>query len=222
MRAYLADPKTLRPNPFNPNHVAPANMVKLRKSIQDLGFNSAVIVRELPDGTLQILGGQHRTEVAVELGYTEIPIINVGPIDDVRAKKIGIVDNSRYGTDDSIQLARLFDEIKLEDPDLTGFLPVNDQDLQVMMRAVSIDLDDLDAEPRPEGEDEPAPYEAERVERPAKTHDTMTFRVSVRDAEAIRVLLEKTIKMEGLDDGSDDKTLAGTAIAFLLLTKGSA
>ena len=133
------------------------------------------------------------------------------------------MDNARYGTDDSIQLAQLFEEIKIDDPDLTGFLPINDQDLQVLMRAVDIDLDDLEAEPRKDEDEEEAPFDPEeRKERPVKTHDTMTFRVSVRDAEAIRVLLEKTIKTEGLDDGSDDKTLAGTALAFLLLTKGSA
>ena len=100
------DPKKLRPNPFNPNHVDPKNFAKLRKSIKDLGFASAVVVRELPDGTLQILGGQHRTQVAVEMGLKTIPVLNLGTIPDDKAKRIGLVDNSRYGTDDSLQLAR--------------------------------------------------------------------------------------------------------------------
>lgn len=212
------DPRRLKPNPFNPNHVDPKSYSKLRKSIEELGFASAVVVRELTDGSLQILGGQHRTEIAVEIGLKEIPVLNLGQIDDRKAKKIGLVDNARYGTDDSIQLAQLIEEIGASD--LTTFLPVNDEDLQVIMRAVDIDIDTLDITVEDTPDDQPEPTE-ERTERPTKTHDMMTFRVTVRESEAIRQLIEKTIKREGLDDGSDEKTLAGTALAFLLLTKGS-
>lgn len=220
MKAELVDPKSLRPNPWNSNHVDPKNMGKLRRSIEELDFVTAVVVRELSDGTLQILGGQHRTEVAIDMGLKEIPILNLGKIDTIKAKKIGLIDNSRYGTDDSLQLATILEELKIDTPDLTSFLPVNDEDLQLIMRAVEIDLDHLEIAPATEEEDPYTPEE--RVERPTKTHDMLTFRVAVRDAEAIRILLEKTIKREGLDDGSDEKTVAGAALAFLLLTKGAA
>lgn len=217
MKAFLADPKTLHRNPWNSNFVAPANMLKLRKSIEDLGFNTAVVVRELADGTLQILGGQHRTEVAREIGLKQIPVINLGPVDDKRAKKIGLADNSRYGSDDSLQLAAIIEELQV-DTDLASFLPIQNEDLQAIMKAVDIDLDKLDVLPEDdEDEGERDPTE-ERAERPAKTHEMMTFRVTVREAEAIRTKIEKTIKKEGLDDGSDDKTLAGSALAYLLLT----
>jgi hypothetical protein len=220
MKAELIDPKKLRPNPWNSNHVDPRNMSKLRKSIEDLDFVTAVVVRELDDGSLQILGGQHRTEIAIDMGLKEIPIINLGKIDTLKAKKIGLVDNSRYGTDDSLQLSKLIEELRVDTPDLTSFLPINDEDLQVIMRAVDIDLDHLEIAPATEEEEAHDPEE--RTERPAKTHDMMTFRVSVRDAEAIRIITEKTIKRECLDDGSDEKTVAGLALAFLLLNKGAA
>lgn len=212
------NPKKLRPNPFNPNHVDPKNYAKLRKSIEELGFASAVVVRELDDGTLQILGGQHRTQVAVEMGLAEIPVINLGNIPDDKAKKIGLVDNSRYGTDDGLQLARIMEELSADN--LAEFLPISDEDLQVMMRAVDIDLDALDVTLEDDEEGPPDPMD-DRPERPLKTHDMMTFRVANRDAEAIRQLIEKTIKREGLDDGSDEKTLAGSALALLLLSKGT-
>lgn len=217
MKTFLADPKTLHRNPFNPNHVAPANMLKLRKSIEDLGFNTAVVVRELADGTLQILGGQHRTEVAREIGLKQIPVINLGPVDDKRAKKIGLADNSRYGSDDSLQLAAIIEELQV-DTDLASFLPIQNEDLQAIMKAVDIDLDKLDVLPEDDEDEDGRDPTEERAERPAKTHEMMTFRVTVREAEAIRTKIEKTIKKEGLDDGSDDKTLAGSALAYLLLT----
>lgn len=111
MKTQLLNPKKLVPNDFNPNHVSPENMEKLKASINDLGFVSAVVVRELPDGTLEILGGQHRVETAVALGIKEIPVLNLGVISDAKAKKIGLVDNARYGVDDTISLAKVFEEI---------------------------------------------------------------------------------------------------------------
>lgn len=211
----FVDPRVLKPNPWNSNRVDPKNLAKLRKSIEEVGFTSAVVVRTMPDGSLQILGGQHRTEVAIDLGLKKIPILNVGSIDDHQAKKIGLVDNSRYGTDDSLKLAKLLEDLKVETPDLTGFLPLQDEDLQVIMRAVDINLDDLEVRPE-DAHDEPTSPE-ERTERPAKTHDVLKFRVTMRDAEAIRALIEKTIKKESLDDGSDDMTIAGSALSILLL-----
>lgn len=215
MKPELIDPRTLKPNPWNPNSVSPANLVKLRKSIEDLGFVTAVVVRSLADGSLQILGGQHRTEVALDMGLKKIPVLNLGPIDDIKAKKIGLIDNSRYGTDDSIPLAKLLEEIQADTPDLTTFLPIQSEDLQVIMRAVDINLDDLEVKPGGDGEEDPAPTDG-RVERPIQTHDVLKFRVAVRDAEAITALIEKTIKREGLS-GADDMTLAGSALAILLL-----
>jgi ParB family chromosome partitioning protein len=210
----MVDPRELRTNPFNSNRVSPANMVKLRKSIEDLGFASVVVVRTLADGSLQILGGQHRVEVAIDMGLKKVPVLNLGIIDDIKAKKIGLIDNSRYGSDDAILLAKLYEEIALDTPDLTAFLPLQNEDLQVIMRAVTIDLDDLEVSPG-KGEEDPAPTDG-RAERPVQTHTVLKFRVTVRDAEAVTALIEKTIKRESLAS-SDEMTLAGEALSILLL-----
>jgi ParB-like chromosome segregation protein Spo0J len=215
MTPELLDPRSLKTNPWNTNAVSPANLVKLRKSIEDLGFVTAVVVRTLADGSLQILGGQHRTEVAIDMGLKKVPVLNLGTIDDIKAKKIGLIDNSRYGTDDAIAYARLLEEIQVDTPDLTAFLPLQADDLQVIMRAIDINLDDLEVKPGGGDEEDEAPNEG-RAERPIQTHDTLKFRVPVRDAEAIIALIEKTKKRESLS-GSDDMTLAGEALAILLL-----
>jgi ParB family chromosome partitioning protein len=144
MQTDLADPKTLKPNPWNSNRVSPENMRKLEASIRDLGFVTAVIVRELSDGSLQILGGQHRVETAVDMGLSKVPIINVGAIDDAKAKKIGLIDNSRYGNDDTIRLAKIYEEIGLSSEELAEFLPWSQLDFDTISAAVNIDLDALD------------------------------------------------------------------------------
>lgn len=214
MQSTTRHPKELKPNPFNPNRVGPDNMAKLKRSITELGFVSAVVCRELSDGTLQILGGHHRVEAAIELGLHEVPVLNLGPIDDVRAKKIGLVDNSRYGTDDTIQLARVLEEIGASTQELADFLPFSEADFDVVIRSTDINLDDLQMH-MPEDDEEPEDFE-ERKPRDPKTHDVLRFRVPLADSERINRLIEKTIKREGLSE-DDDLTAQGAALAILLL-----
>ena len=65
----------------------------------------------MPDGSLEILGGEHRWKAAQQLGMAEVPVWNVGVITDEHAKKIGLVDNARYGEDDLLGLAGLLKEL---------------------------------------------------------------------------------------------------------------
>jgi ParB-like chromosome segregation protein Spo0J len=215
MQIQLRDPKTLRPNPWNTNAVGPENMKKLANSIRELGFVSAVVVRELPNGELQILGGQHRVETACDMGLTEVPTLNLGIISDVKAKKIGLIDNSRYGVDDTISLAKLYEEIGMSASELAEFLPFSEQDFETISRAVDIDIDNLDLD-----DDDADGLAEETAKRPEKTHDILRFRVSLGDAERIRQMIETTIKSERLQD-DDDLTAAGSALAILLITAGA-
>jgi ParB family chromosome partitioning protein len=63
----------LHPNPWNTNVVTPENEKRIEESIKRLGLFKPVTVRELTDGRLEILGGQHRWEAARRLGYKEVP-----------------------------------------------------------------------------------------------------------------------------------------------------
>lgn len=213
------NPKLLHFNPWNSNEVSEENMEKLKKSILELGFNSSVIVRQVEiahgEYIFQVLGGQHRVKAAIELGFEEIPLINVGIIPDSKAKTITLADNSRYGADNSFKLASILEELRVTTENITSILPLQDKDLQVMMKAVKIDLDTLEIP-----EEMPPPVLEERAERPAKTHEILSFKLPMRDAEMIRRLIEKTIKEQELDDGcSEDKILAGNALSFICLGK---
>jgi len=216
MRAIELDPRSLVPNPWNSNKVSEDNMQKLKRSITDLGFATAVVVRETPAGDYEILGGQHRTEAAIELGLSTVPVVNLGVIDDTRAKKISLVDNHRYGNDDVIQLAKIIEEIGEDSADLEAFMPVSTADIDAVLNMVELDLENFDLDL--DDDDDDLSDESTRPERQVKTHDVLKFRVSLRDAEEIRQLIEKTIKREGFDD-NDDMTNAGDALSHLLLTE---
>lgn len=208
-KAQMADPRKLRPNPWNTNVVDAANEAKLEESLKKFGMFKPVIVRELPTGELEILGGEHRAGAAVRLGIKDIPIMNLGPIPDAEAKKIGLVDNGRYGNDDSLQLAALLKELGDID-DLASFMPYSDQDFNNIMEAAEINLDDLEALPALDPSAAPTPL----LSAPP-THTIMRFKVPIEDAERIGELINHVIKIQGLS-GSDSLTNAGDALVHLL------
>jgi hypothetical protein len=111
MKFDNVNPFELVANPWNSNKVDRDNFEKLKKSLQRHGSFKPIIVRTLSTGQLEILGGFHRAEAAKELGLTEVPICNLGTMDDSKAKEITLIDNTRYGQDDEELLEKLLSEI---------------------------------------------------------------------------------------------------------------
>jgi len=168
-----------------------------------------VIVRELLDGTLQIIGGEHRAEIAQRLGLTSIPIVNLGILDDRKAKEISLVDNGRFGEDDSFKLAEILESLG-DYKDLIAVMPLSIEDLDSVFTNSSIALEELDSLALPEDEDD-LPNE-----KAVQTHQVMRFKVPLKDVDAVTQIIEKTIKVQGFDD-SDSMTNAGDALVHLLL-----
>lgn len=198
----------LCPNPWNTNSVSPENEMKLKASIERFGVFKPIICRTLADGTLEILGGEHRWQMARELGLDTVPVVNLGTISDERAKEIGLVDNGRYGEDDTLALAELLKDLGNTD-EIMSFMPFGDADLESIFSATSIALEDLDAH------DEELPDLASPATKPLKTHQIMRFKVPVEDSEWVQKLIESTMNGQGfLDD--DAMSNAGNALVHLL------
>lgn len=207
------DPEKLTPNGWNTNIVSPDNEAKLEESIKRNGLFKPVVVREA-NGTFEIIGGEHRWQVAKKLGLTEIPVVNLGPIDDKRAKEISVLDNARYGADDTLSFAELLKGLG-DASELQSFLPFADEDLTMIFSSTDIALDDLviDGNFETPGEDDiPEPPAA----KAPKTHTQMRFKVSIGDAERLTALIAKTMKTQGFTT-QDDLTNAGDALVHLLV-----
>lgn len=203
-----ADPRTLQPNPWNTNIVGPDNEAKIDASLKRLGMFKPIVVRTLDSGALQILGGKHRNDSAIRLNLTSVPIMNVGKISDKKAKEIGLVDNGRYGSDDTLLLAKLLEEIG-EPMELGTFLPYSDADFESIFSSSSIALDDLDL---PDIDDDVAPSPS--TPAPAQTHVIMRFKVPVGDTATITELIEQTMKRQRFTD-EDSLTNAGNALVHI-------
>lgn len=202
----------LNPNDYNVNVVSPENEAKLDASLKRFGVFKPIVVREV-DGSYEILGGEHRWLSAKRLGMKTVPVVNLGPISDAKAKEISLADNARFGADDSVALAELLKS--LPDAEHIGdFLPFTEADLRsVFSSSIALDdLEDLDLDEsfdKTEESDEPAPA------REAKTHTVMRFKVLLADAEAITAKIERTKKTYGYT-AEDALTNAGDALVQLL------
>jgi len=198
-------PELLTPNPWNTNKVSPESRVKLSASLERHGWVKPVIARETPLG-LQILGGQHRVEAAVELGYDTVPVINLGEVDDNRAKEIGLIDNARYGQDDAIGLAELLADLGGA-PLMAEFLPIGVEELAML----GTDIDDDEIE-NLLSDDNEAPNEPES--KPTKTHQIMRFKVALQDADVVEDFFEKVMNWQDFTE-ADSLTNAGDALVYV-------
>lgn len=204
LKIQYVDPAALKPNSWNVNVVGAENESKLEHSLDRLGQFKPVIVRELADGTLEILGGEHRSRIAQRSGK-KVPIINLGKVDDQRAKEISIVDNGRYGADDALKLNELLSSLGSAD-EIASFLPYTDAELAALASSVSIALDDLDL---PEDDELPTPSA-----KTGPTSQIMRFKIPVEDTGLVTEVIEHLIKSEGFSD-SDSLTNAGDALVVL-------
>jgi hypothetical protein len=197
----------LEPNPWNTNRITdPANEERLRESLRRFGVFKPIIARELPSGQLQILGGEHRWRAARQMGMTEVPVVNLGNIDDRRAKEIGLVDNGRYGDDDIGELSKLLGELG---KDVLTFMPYTDADIQAMLdSAPDFDLDDLDSIA-----DGPKSPLDELPKTP--TSQMMRFKVPIQDSVWLTAMIEAEMKSGGFKD-EDALSNAGHALVSLL------
>jgi len=215
MRTILqqeVDPKLLQPNPWNTNVVSPDNEAKIDASVKRLGMFKPIIVRTLPNGTLQILGGAHRRDSAIRLGLPTVPVVNLGEIDDRKAKEIGIVDNGRYGEDDTLGLAELLESLGGAD-ELAAFMPFTDADFNSIFAATNISLDELDL-PDDDGAAPSAP-----ASKPAQTHVVMRFKVPLGDDSVIAEAITKVQKQQGFTD-EDTLSNAGNALVHIFKQAG--
>ena len=111
----------LNPAEYNPRkRLQPGDREyeKLKHSIETFGYVDPIIVNA--DGT--VIGGHQRLNVLIDLGYTEADVAVVD-LEKSEEKALNIALNKINGEWDEEKLADLFQELRLEDIDLslTGF-----------------------------------------------------------------------------------------------------
>ena len=111
----------LKPAEYNPRKkLKPGDREykKIKDSIEEFGFADPLVV----NADMTIIGGHQRLNVAIDLGYTEVPCAVVD-VDKTREKALNIALNKITGEWDEQLLADLLTDLKDADYDLdyTGF-----------------------------------------------------------------------------------------------------
>lgn len=220
MEVEYVNPHDLRPNPWNPNAVDPVNQTKLENSIRRDGIKRPIVVRQLDNGDYQIIGGQHRTEAAIELGMKGVPIINRGKISDAEAKKETLLDNYRYGSDNLDRLSALLSDPEIGDAaTLLDTMPIDEEELAEYFSHLTTETLDMDIDSALDDGSKVDEEDEEVVDlstgKPLRTHQIIRFRVSVEDQAKLAELFKKTKIDEGYVT-SDDLTNDGDALVHLL------
>jgi ParB family transcriptional regulator, chromosome partitioning protein len=210
-KMFEAATDSLEPNPWNSNHATPEAESRLDESMRRNGCYKPIIVRELPSGVFQIIGGEHRWRSAKRLGIATVPVASLGVISDKKAKEVGLVDNGRYGEDDPLKLGEILRELGADE--VLTYLPLQLDDVAGALAADTINLDDLTIA----GEDDDGIAKPE--ERATITHAVMRFKVPIAEQQSLEAYFQHIINTQGLKDG-DSMLSAGMAlIAVVALAK---
>jgi hypothetical protein len=116
----LADPKSLKPNPRNPNKHSPEQIAILAKIIQHQGWRSPIVVSQRSG---LVVAGHGRLEVALHLGVKQVPVdFQMFASDDDETAHL-LADNKvgELAEMDFEEVSKLLKELKLGDLTLTGF-----------------------------------------------------------------------------------------------------
>jgi hypothetical protein len=102
----------LRPNPKNWRTHPKEQADALRGTLAEIGFAEAIVARELPDGTLEIIDGHLRAETAAN---AKVPVLVLDVTEEEADKLLATLDPlASMATVDSDKLAELVASIEID------------------------------------------------------------------------------------------------------------
>lgn len=192
----------LDPNGWNPNEQDDETFLKEKTSIRRFGFVVPIIVR--PSGKrFEIIDGEHRWRAAIELGLTEIPVHDIGPIPDYEAEQLTIILNELRGKPNEKKLATSLKRLLASDTldRLTEVLPYSKEQFGKIAKLPEFDWGKL---------------QKANQERSERRWVERIFRLPKETAE----ILDEAIKKAKADRDDIDDVTALEAIAKEFLDDG--
>ncbi len=118
-------------NPWNPNRMTEVIRAKLRLNLKRDGFVAPLLVRKLGE-RYQIVNGEHRWQIAKELGYATVPCVVLEDLDDRRARILTVNLNELGGDPVPSLLAKLLHDLEEESPlsELAAVLPYDEAEIK--------------------------------------------------------------------------------------------
>jgi ParB-like chromosome segregation protein Spo0J len=135
------DPKTLRANNYNPNHVAPTEMELLKLSIMEDGWTQPIVARddgEIVDGFHRYTLGSKDPDVMALTGGL-VPVVRLRGADAAHQMMSTIRHNRARGTHKVLRMAdivrSLASEFKLTEAEIMERLGMEDEEVDRLLDA---------------------------------------------------------------------------------------
>lgn len=173
----------IKANSWNPKDADTKEFKQVVRSLELYGFRQPILVREAADG-FEILDGEQRYTAATELGYTEVPVYNLGKISDTEAKAATIWMEVQVPFNE-IDLSHLV--VELHELDIA--LPYSEGEIEDFKHMSEFNFDTFDDD---EGEFDDM--------------DVKTFKVTLGD-EAYQIIMKALKKVQDDNDCSEARAL---------------
>lgn len=173
----------VKTNQWNPKDKETKEFKQVVRSLELYGFRQPILVRESDDDKFEILDGEQRYTAALELGYTEIPVYNLGKISDTEAKAATIWMEVQVPFNE-IDLSNLVVELS----ELEVALPYTEGEIEDFKHMSEFSFDNFD--------DDDGEFEG---------MDVKTFKVTLSD-EAYQIVMKAVNKV--MDDNECSESRA--------------
>lgn len=225
--AEIVSIEFVSPNPWNYNQQDDLMFEKQKNSLEHFSLSAPIIVREVASSSsslsagdssqalsaerrYEIVDGEHRYRAALELGYTEIAVWNLGDIPDTQAQQLTILMNEIKGTpriDDLGILMKSLDEQIGRDV-LEFNMPFSAQQIEDLISTVEFDWSNFEANIGEESETQEKKPNMLRIE----------FLFQEKQFEVIDRAIKTYCFKAGLDSGlEEDRAVALSQISVQYL-----
>jgi hypothetical protein len=104
---------------------------KLAANMKRNGQVESLMVRQLKNGTLEVVNGNHRLDALITLGVKTAMVCDLGKISDAEARRLAVETNETRFETDFVKLSLLFKDMneEFDKDDLLGTLPFDEREI---------------------------------------------------------------------------------------------
>lgn len=182
------------PNTWNPKPADPPEMEYIKKSLQQNGYATPILVRRKGEG-YEVIDGQHRLLAAKELGYKELYVYDAGEVSDEEAKAMTIWMQTQidFSEEELAPLVMELNDLKIE-------LPYNDLEIEGFRNLATFNFDSAWKEQ--------TPVEVE------KTEEVLTIKMTPEQFQVVSGSIEKIKSEYRVNDGEALKIICEQVISL--------
>ena len=143
MELIEVNPKEIIYDELNPNVMDSKTFKALTNEIKKNGFIQPVVIRER-EGQFYVIDGEHRVEAAKILGLEKIPAVNLGDVDDEKARILLVNLNRLKGEFSPYKFAELIEELEKQKIDLQQAIYMDEKELDTYRLLRKLEEDNIE------------------------------------------------------------------------------